>query len=319
MKIKNKTMAWRIHMLLPTFWMALLPGCVPVVVPVEEPVDVQNVPEDRGRGYDGLYDYNDQPFQPQAFHRLQLYEWLGPGVSEENAPKPADDFDDGLVVVNPSGFRRPGGVVDLAVNVRTSFAQNPHYFPNTLEGRLAIWIDWNYNGTLAVNENVYNQPIDLPFRVENKSFSQAHALIPVTVPANFTPRLVMGPDPQRPGQQKVLGVENPPIRVRLAYGRKPTAPIDPGGEQSWGEVEDHAVSENDLAFFSDDPAAPSTIAALPPVLLATFRDMLERRLVLMRSDLEGQIVSRQGVDMADMATLVEFIAIAQRASADRGR
>jgi hypothetical protein len=300
-----------IRLLFGAFWMALLlTGCASVV-PIEEAVDIQNVPQDKGGVVDGRYDYNDLPFLPLADHRIQVYEWLGPGVSEENAPKPVDDFDDGLVVVNPSGFRQPGGVVDLAVNIRTSFAQNPRGFPNTFEGRLAIWIDWDYNRTFIAAENVYNQPIDLPFQVGNMTFSQALVLIPVTVPANFQPRLVMGPDPQKPGQQKVIGVENPPIRARVAYGRKPLVPINPGGSQPYGEVEDHADSQNELAFFSDDPAAPSALAALPPVLLVAFRDMLGKSLALMQSDLEGQIVLRRGIAVADLATLVAFVADAQ--------
>ena len=294
-----------IRLLWGALWMALLlTGCASVV-PIEEAVDIQNVPQDKGGVADGKYDYNDQPFLPQAEHRIQVYEWLGPGVSEETASKPADDFDDGLVVVNPSGFRRPGGVVVLAVNIRTSFAQNPPAFPNNFEGRLAIWIDWDYNRTFAVAEDVYNQLIDLPFQGGNRTFSQALIVIPVRVPANFRPRLVG--DPENP-----IGIENPPIRARLAYGVKPTRPIRPGGTEAYGEVEDHADSLNDLAFFSDDPTAPSAVAALPPVLLVSFRDMLGKPLVLMQSDVEGQIVLRQTVAVADLATLVAFVADAQK-------
>lgn len=301
-------------------WMTLLlTGCASVVVPLKESVEVENVPQDRGRSSDDLYDYNDQPFLPRAFHRIQMYEWLGPGVSEESAPKPADGFDDGLVVVNPSRFRQPGDTVLLAVNIRTSFAQNPFFFPNRLEGGLGIWIDWDYNSTFAANEGVYNQPIDLPFEAGNMTFSQALVLIPVTVPPSFQPRLVMGQDPQNPENQTVIGVENPPIRARVGYGFKPKEPITPGGDEVYGEVEDHAVSVNDLAFFFDDPAAPRAVAALPPALVATFRDLLGKRLVLMRYDLDGQIISRRGVDAADMMTLVEFVVNAQDTRLDRGK
>jgi len=295
-----------IHPLLGALWLAsLLTGCASNVVPIEGAVDMKHVPQDYGSAGDGNYDYNDQPFQPQADHQIQVYEWLGPGVSEETAPKPADDFDDGLVVVNPSGFRRPGGKVLLAVNIRTSFAQTPGAFPNSWEGRLAIWIDWDYNGTFAANEDVYNQPIDLPFQVENMIFSQALVLIPVKVPATFMPRFVTN-------NGNVRGVEHPPIRARLAYDVKPIRPITPGGSDMFGEVEDHAVSLNDLAFFSDDPAAPSAAAALPPVLLVAFRDILGRSLALMQSDLEGQMVIRRGVAVADFATLVGFVVDVQR-------
>jgi hypothetical protein len=297
----------------------LLTGCASVVAPLKESVEVENVPQDRGRSEDDLYDYNDQPFLPRAFHRIQMYEWLGPGVSEENAPKPADDFDDGLVEVNPSRFRQPGGTVLLAVNIRTSFAQNPFFFPRKLEGGLGIWIDWDYNSTFAVNEGVYNQPIDLPFEVGNMAFSQALVLIPVTVPPSFQPRQVMGQDPQNPENQTVIGMENPPIRVRVSYGFKPMQPIPPGGDEVYGEVEDHAVSMNDLAFFSDDPAAPTSVAALPPALVATFRNFLGTRLVLMRSDLGGQIISRRGVDVVDMETLIEFVVSSQGSLLDRGK
>lgn len=294
------------YLIWPSLWPALLlAGCASNVVPVEEAVDMKNVPQDYGSIGNGNYDYNDQPFQPQADHQVQVYEWLGPGVSEETAPKPADDFDDGLVVVNPSGFRRPGGEVLLAVNIRTSFAQTPRAFPNSFEGRLAIWIDWDYNRTFAATENVYNQPLDLPFQVGNTLFSQALVLIPVKVPANFVPRLVMN-------NGNAGGIEHPSIRARVAYDVKPSPLTNPGGSEKFGEVEDHAVSLNDLAFFSDNPAAPSTVAALPPVLLVVFRDLLGRSLALMQSDLQGRMVVRRGVAVADLATLVGFVAEAQK-------
>lgn len=290
-----------IGLLFGALWMVLLvTGCASQVVPVQEAVDIQNVPQDYGGFGDGNYDFNDQPFQPQADHRIQMYVWLGPGVSEETAPKPADDFDDGLVVVNPSGFRQPGGEVLLAVNIRTSFPRDPFVFPNSFEGRLAIWIDWDYNRTFAANEDVYNQPIDLPFLVGNMTFSQALVLIPVKVPANFVPRPVAN-------NGSVRGVEHPPIRARVAYDLKPIRPIEPGGSEEFGEVEDHAVSLNDLAFFSDDPAAESAAATLPPVLRIAFRDMLGKSLALMQTDLDGRMVFRRGVAVADFGTLVGFV------------
>ncbi len=293
--------ASRIGQLYGALWMVLIVvGCASQVVPIEEAVDVKHVPQDYGSIGDGNYDYNDQPFQPQADHQMQVYEWIGHGVSEEKAPKPADDFDDGLVVVNPSGFRQPGGEILLAVNLRTSFAQTPRAFPNFFEGRLAIWIDWNYNSTFAANEDVYNQPIDLPFQVGNMIFSQALVLIPVKVPATFAPRFVTN-------NGNVSGVEHPPIRARFAYNDKPSLPIKPVGSERFGEVEDHTVSLNDLAFFSDDPDAPTAVSALPPILLVAFRDMLGKPLALMQSDLEGQVVIRRGIERADLATLVGFV------------
>jgi hypothetical protein len=105
----------------------------------------------------------------------------------------------------------------------------------------------------------------------------------------------------------VRGVEHPPIRARVAYDLKPIRSIEPGGSEEFGEVEDHAVSLNDLAFFSDDPAAESAAATLPPVLRIAFRDMLGKSLALMQTDLDGRMVFRRGVAVADFGTLVGFV------------
>ncbi len=280
----------------------LLACQVPVRVPLSGEVSLANVPNDLNRQSDDLKDYSDQPLAPVAFHGVQIYEWLGPGVSEETGPRPADTFDDGMVVVNPSSFRA-GQTVVLAVNVRSSSAIFPNSFTRNFTAILAAWIDWNYNSTFQATEEVIRVEDKIPFEAGGERFAQALFLLPVRVPGNFVPLQLT----DKSGDP--IGIRPPSIRVRVDYQLDPR-PLGPGGEAYYGEVEDHDVSPNDLAFYMDNPADEGA-TGLSAVVVGYSRALAGNRLLVVKFSREAERRTVTRFDSTPLIGLLELLAAAR--------
>ncbi len=280
----------------------LLACQVPVRVPLSGEVSLLDVPNDFNRQSDDLKDYSDQPFAPVASHGVQIFEWLGPGVSEETGPRQADTFDDGMVVVNPSSFRA-GQTVVLAVNVRSSSAIFPNSFTRNFTAILAVWIDWNYNSTFEAAEEVIRVEDKIPFEAGGEKFAQALFLLPVRVPGDFKPLELTDKS------EKLIGIRPPPIRVRVDYQLN-RRPLGPGGEAYYGEVEDHDVSPNDLAFYLDDPADEG-FTGLSAIMVGYSRALAGSRLLVAKYSPEGETRTVTRFDSAPLFGLLELLSAAR--------
>jgi hypothetical protein len=273
-----------------------------VRVPLSGEVSLANVPDDFHRQGDDLKDYNDQPFAPTAWHGAQIFEWLGPGVSEEKAPNADDTFDDGMVVVNPSSFRA-GRTVVLAVNVRSSYANFPQSFLKVFTAILAVWIDWNYNSSFAAAEEAMRVEDTIPFESGGEQFSQALYLLPVQVPKTFVPRQVTDTS------GSPIGIRPPPIRLRLDY-QLMRRPLGPGGEASYGEVEDHDISPNDLAYFMDNPKDEG-ITGLSAAMVGYSRALAGSRLLVAKYSPQAKTRTLTPFAVTPLAGLLEILAVAR--------
>jgi hypothetical protein len=286
--------------------LAMLPwlfACqVAVRVPLSGEVSLADVPDDFHRQGDDLKDYSDQPFAPTAWHGAQVFEWLGPGVSEEKAPNPADTFDDGMVVVNPSSFRA-GRTVVLAVNVRSSYANFPQAFIKAFTAILAVWIDWDYSSSFEVAEEVIRVEDTIPFESGGDEFSQALFLLPVRVPNNFVPRQITDTS------GTPIGIRPPPIRVRLDY-QLVRRPLGPGGEALYGEVEDHDISPNDLAYFMDNPKDEG-ITGLSAAMVGYSRALAGSRLLVAKYSLQRKARALTQFAVTPLAELLEILSTAR--------
>jgi hypothetical protein len=276
-------------------------------VPISGEIPLEDVPDDRDRQGPALQDYSDLPFPPVASHRVQAFEWLGRGVSEERAPRPEDTFDDGLVVVNPSSFR-PRRTVVLAVNIRSSYDRDPQSFAGVFTAVLAVWIDWDHSGSFEASEEAGRAEDKIPFEADGQKFGQALILLPVRVPDSFVPRRV------RDAAGRLIGLRQPAIRVRVDY-QVNRMPLGPGGEATYGEVEDHDVSPNDLAFHTENEADEG-MAGLSSAAVGYARALAGNRLVVARDSREREGREVRGFESVPLAALLEIFAAA-RAQARR--
>lgn len=210
----------------------------PLDVPIGETVTEKDPPSNPG-----LPDYHDSPYGPPASHLSQYWEWLGPGVTEEGAPRDADTRDDGISVLNPGNFR-PGGKLDFVVTVCSRYPEHPEAFRPTERAGLGVWVDWNHNKTFEPGENVFHKFLDVRFVLNGNPVHCGQVSFPVIVPANFQPKIVV--ETNQDGSTRE-GLELPAVRGRLNYNT--VADIEdarpPGyslpnvaGETNWGEVED---------------------------------------------------------------------------------
>ncbi|MEO0998798.1 MAG: GEVED domain-containing protein [Pseudomonadota bacterium] len=237
-------------------------------------------------------DYNDRPYRPKAWHDRHYLEWLGSNASEEAQPKEADDFDDGLWVLNPR-IIAAGRTITLGVTVKTAWAVNPWRFQipgkNT---KLGVWIDWNHNKTFELNENVFTKVVAVPFVDGAKKFAHQFVTIPVKVPASYVQ--ATGPD----------GAAAPPaMRVRLTLSAIGD-PLLPGGRLEYGEVEDHDFAGNDLSYYRGETEPVRALASYSPAVQALSRDLLGSKLALVAYDVDGEIAYAKGVEALDLATLI---------------
>ena len=273
-----------------------------VRVPLSGEVSLADVADDFNRQGDDLKDYSDQPFAPTAWHGAQIFEWLGPGVSEEKSPRAEDTFDDGMVVVNPSSFRA-GRTVVLAVNVRSSYGTFPQSFGKLFTAILAVWIDWDYSSSFEVAEEAIRVEDTIPFEDGGEEFSQALFLLPARVPNNFVPRQVID------ASGRPIGIRPPPIRVRLDY-QLMRRPLGPGGEALYGEVEDHDISPNDLAYFMDNPEDEG-VMGLSAAMIGYSRALAGSRLLVAKYSPQGKTRTLTQFALTPLAGLLEILATAR--------
>ena len=157
-------------------------------------------------------DYSDAPSPyPIASHPDTTFQWLGPGVSNESAPRVVDTFDDG-VVWNPMDVV-PGSTFDLTFEATSTYQT---------EVIVGIWIDWNQDG-------IWADPSERVVDWEGTVFSSGsgyHTFVTETIDVPST---------------VVLGETW--VRARLNWAHSYTAPdMSPTAYQLFGECEDYALT-----------------------------------------------------------------------------
>ncbi len=199
------------------FWPRIFAHVHPVVpgAPICVPKDLVKA---------GNSDFHDSWATPASDHATQHIEWLGKCVSEEAAARAQDTFDDGLrsIVFGAGGQWQPNSKFQLKILVNTAYSSHKKWFKNG-NISLAVFADWNNNNKFQAAELIHSWVGNPPFNFSPLSPDYTLLTTPqITVPANYV----------APGAQ-------PKFRLRLVYVNGNAADVNPGGINTFGEVEDY--------------------------------------------------------------------------------
>jgi hypothetical protein len=187
-----------------------------------------------GMGSDrGIPDFNDSWATPESQHELQHFEWLGKCVTQENVSLAADQYEDGLgaIVFYQGAEWMKGSEFTLKVIVSTSYQYHPDQFPQDT-GAIGVYsyIDWNFNHQFETSELVNAWVGSPPFSTTpadpNNTVFETNR---ITVPAFYEHEGTI-----------------PSIRIRLVWEISGRSNPAPGGDNKWGEVEDHFGPQEDV-------------------------------------------------------------------------
>jgi hypothetical protein len=106
-----------------------------------------------------------------------------------------------------------------------------------------------------------------------------------------------------------LGIRPPPIRVRLDYQFN-RRPLGPGGEAYYGEVEDHDISLNDLAYFMDNPNDEG-VTGLSAAMVGYSRALAGRRLLVVKYSRHDKTRTLTSFAVAPWPDLLSVLATAR--------